>query len=156
MHIFLVRHGEAESERVEPTQPLREVGRADVTRVARHAAEVKATVAEIRHSTKLRAKQTAEILSAHLSPVRGLREVDYLAPAADPGMAQAAVESAVEPPMLVGHLPHLARLASLLLAGDPNREVVRFETGALARLERTERGWALVWVLTPEIAHPTE
>ena len=156
MEIYLVRHGEAESELVEPTQPLRERGRADVTRIARHAARIKVAVAEIRHSTKLRAKQTAEIFAAHLEPVHGLRETDDLEPTYDPGKAQDAIETAAEPLMLVGHLPHLGRLASLLLAGDPNREVVRFQTGALVRLERTERGWALVWVLTPEIAHPTE
>jgi phosphohistidine phosphatase len=154
MEIYLVRHGEAESELVEPTQPLRERGRAEVTRIARHAAQVKVVVAEIRHSTKLRAKQTAEILAAHLKPVRGLHEVDYLAPTADPGMAQDAVEAAVDPLMLVGHLPHLARLASLLLVGDPNREIVRFRPGAIARLERAERGWVLGWVITPEIADP--
>jgi phosphohistidine phosphatase len=155
VEIFLVRHGEAESELVEPTQPLRERGRAGVTRVARHAARVKVTVAEIHHSTKLRARQTAEILAAHLTPLRGLREVDYLAPTAGPGMAQDIVESAVEPLMLVGHLPHLARLASLLVVGDPNREVVRFQAGAMARLECGEHGWALSWILTPGIADPS-
>jgi len=152
MEIYLVRHGEAESELVEPTQPLRERGRADVTRVARQAAAAKMTVAEIRHSTKLRATQTAEILAAHLSPARGAHTVEYLAPEADPGKAQDAVETATEPLMLVGHLPHLARLASLLLVGDPNRDIVRFRPGAVARLERAERGWVLGWMLTPEIA----
>ena len=154
MEIYLVRHGEAESELVEPTQPLRERGRADVTRMARHVARIKVAAAEIRHSTKLRARQTAEILSAHLSPVRGLREADYLAPEADPAKAQDAVETATEPLMLVGHLPHLARLASLLLVGDPTREIVRFRPGAIARLERAEHGWVLGWMLTPEIADP--
>lgn len=154
MEIYLVRHGEAESELVEPTQPLRARGRADVTRMARHAARLEVAVAEIRHSTKLRARQTAEILAAHLGPVRGLRETDDLEPAYAPNRAQEAVESAAEPLMLVGHLPHLARLASLLLAGDPHKDIVRFRPGAMARLERTDTGWVLDWLLTPEIADP--
>ncbi len=154
MEIYLVRHGEAESELVDPTQPLRERGRADVTRMARHAARIKVTVAEIRHSTKLRAKQTAEILAARLDPLRGLRETDDLEPTHDPGRAQEAIEAAAEPLMLVGHLPHLARLASLLLAGDPNTDIVRFRPGAIARLDRAERGWVLDWLLIPEIADP--
>lgn len=154
MEIYLVRHGEAESELVEPTQPLRERGRADVTRMARHAARIKVAVAEIRHSSKLRAEQTAEILAAHLRPVHGLRETDDLDPTYDPGKAQDAIEAAVEPLMLVGHLPHLARLTSLLLVGDPNKAIVRFQPGAMARLERTDTGWVLGWVLTPEIADP--
>jgi phosphohistidine phosphatase len=154
VEIYLVRHGEAESELVEPTQPLRARGRADVSRVARHAARVKVDIAEIRHSTKLRATQTAEILAEHLHPSRGLCEVDYLAPNHDPGKAQDAADSAVEPLMFVGHLPHLARLASLLLAGDPNREIVRFRPGAIARLERTDRGWVLGWLIAPDIVLP--
>jgi phosphohistidine phosphatase len=154
VEIYLVRHGEAEPELVEPAQPLRERGRADVTRMARHAARIKVNAAEIRHSTKLRAKQTAEILATHLDPVHGLCEADYLEPGADPGRAQDAAQTAVEPLMFVGHLPHLARLTSLLLVGDPHREVVRFQPGAIARLARTERGWVLGWMLTPEIADP--
>jgi len=154
MEIYLVRHGEAISALVEPTQPLGDRGRAEATHVARHAAAFKVQVAEIRHSTKLRAKQTAEILAAHLGPVRGVHEVNYLAPSADPGRAQDAVEKATEPLMLVGHLPHLARLASLLLVGDAHREIVRFRTAAMARLERTDRGWALSWILTPDLVGP--
>lgn len=154
MEIFLVRHGEAISELVEPTQPLGDRGRTDATHVARHAAAVKVQVAEIRHSTTLRAKQTAEILGVHLVPVRGVHEVEYLAPSADPGRAQDAVENATEPLMLVGHLPHLARLASLLLVGDARREIVRFRPASMARLERTDRGWALSWILTPDLVGP--
>jgi phosphohistidine phosphatase len=154
MEIYLVRHGEAESELVDPTQPLRERGRGDVTRVARHATRINVAVAEIRHSTKLRARQTAEILAAHLKPVHGVRETDDLEPASDPGKARDAVEAATESLMLVGHLPHLARLASLLLAGDPNKEIVRFRPGVMARLERAERGWVLGWVLTPDMGDP--
>jgi len=87
-------------------------------------------------------------------PVRGVHEVEYLAPSADPGRAQDAVENATAPLMLVGHLPHLARLASLLLVGDAHREIVRFRTAAMARLERTDRGWALTWILTPDLVGP--
>ena len=154
MEIYLVRHGEAVSEYVDPAQPLHERGHSEVSRLARHAARIGLSVAEIRHSTKLRAKQTAEILAAHLVPVRGVHEVEYLAPSADPGRAQDAVENATEPLMLVGHLPHLARLASLLLMGDAHREIVRFRTAAMARLERTDRGWALTWILTPDLVGP--
>ena len=155
MEIYLVRHGEAVSEYVDPAQPLHEQGRSEVSSVARHAARVGLSVSEIRHSTKLRAKQTAEILRDHLGPARGVLEVDYLAPSADPGKGQDAAETATEPLMLVGHLPHLARLASLLLVGDPHREILRFRTGAIAKLERTDQGWALAWMLTPEIVGPS-
>jgi phosphohistidine phosphatase len=56
--------------------------------------------------------------------------------------------------MLVGHLPHLSRLASALLLGDPGREIVRFRMGAIVCLVRAEGRWLLQWVLTPELARP--
>ena len=103
--------------------------------MARHAAAIGLAVAEIRHSTKPRARETAEILARHLAPPPSLQEVDWLGPTADPGMAQDAVEFAAEPLMLVGHLPHMARLASLLLTGNPNREVVRFQNATVVCLD---------------------
>jgi len=42
----------------------------------------------------------------------------------------------------------------LLLVGDAHREIVRFRTAAMARLERTDRGWALSWILTPDLVGP--
>ena len=155
MPVFLVRHGEAVSELVDPIQPLSERGRAGVERVARQAAGIGLVVAEIRHSPKLRARETAEILARHLTPPPDLQEVDWLAPTADPGMAQDAVEFAVEPLMLVGHLPHMARLASLLLTGNPNREVIRFRNATVVCLEKVEDGWVLLWTLGPDLVAPS-
>ena len=53
---------------------------------------------------------------------------------------------------MVGHLPHLARLVSLLVVGDPSKEVLAFRMGALVALGRDEEGWRLRFVLTPEMA----
>jgi phosphohistidine phosphatase len=78
--------------------------------------------------------------------------MDGLAPADDPGRAKSEVEAAREPLMLVGHLPHLSRLASLLLVGDPGREIIRFRNGAIVCLVQAEGRWLLQWVLTPELA----
>ena len=155
MPVYLVRHGEAVSELVDPTQPLSERGRTGVARVARQAATIGLAVAEIRHSPKPRARETAEILARHLTPPPDLQEVDWLAPTADPGMAQDAALSAVEPLMLVGHLPHMARLASLLLTGNPNREVVRFRNATVVCLERVEDDWVLLWALGPDLVAPS-
>ena len=52
--------------------------------------------------------------------------------------------------MLVGHLPHLARLAGLLLIGVADRSVVKFRQGGLVGLERTDTGWVVSVVLPPE------
>jgi len=81
-----------------------------------------------------------------------MREMDGLAPADDPGKARGEIESAREPLMLVGHLPHLSRLASWLLVGDPGREILRFRNGAIVCLVKSEGAWLVQWVLTPELA----
>lgn len=156
MTLYLVQHGEAMPEAEDPARPLSGRGREQVERVGRHGAAVRLPVAEIRHSGKLRARQTAEIFARHLLPARGVREADGMAPDDDPGKAAAAVEAAAEPLMLVGHLPHLGRLASSLLVGDPDREIVRFRNGGIVCLAKAGTGWRLQWILTPELVveHP--
>jgi len=151
MNIYLVQHGEAKPETEDPARPLSERGREEVERVARHAAAPRLSVAEIRHSGKLRARQTAEILARHLLPVRGIRETEGMAPGDSPGKAMAEIEAAAQPLMLVGHLPHLRRLASSLLVGDPEKEIVRFRNGAIVCLVKAGGGWLLQWILTPEL-----
>ena len=152
MSLYLVRHGEAVVESQDPDRPLTSRGRGEVERVARHVAGIGPQLAEIRHSSKLRARQTAEILAVHLSPLRGILEMEGLAPGDSLERAEAEAEAAREPLMLVGHLPHLSRLTSLLLTGNPDREIVRFPSGAILCLDRTQGEWFLQWVLTPELA----
>lgn len=177
MELYLVQHGESKPESEDPERPLTDDGWREVERVARAAARMRLTLEAIAHSGKLRARQTAEILAAHLAPTRGPREREGLAPKDDPSIARQAVERAPEPLMLVGHLPHLSRLASLLVVGDPDREIVAFRMGGIVCLRRKEEekdarahpagaggsagatvgggtgsAWRLRWILTPELA----
>jgi phosphohistidine phosphatase len=150
----LVQHGEAKPETEDPERPLSDRGQEEVRRVADRAAALRLQVAEICHSGKLRARQTAEILAAALAPSHGLREMEGLAPADAPGKARGEIESGREPLMVVGHLPHLRRLVSLLLVEDPEREIVQFRNSAIVCLVKGQGGWLLQWVLTPELAAP--
>lgn len=145
-----IQHGEAKAEAEGPARPLTDRGHEEVQRVAQQAAPMGLPVAEILHAGERGSRQTAAILAEHLWLCRGLREADHVAPTHDPAAAR-------EPLMLVGHLPHLNRLASSLLVGDPWREIIRFRTGAIVCLDRPECGWLVRWVLTPELAgapHP--
>lgn len=150
MDHYLVRHGEAKAEHEDPKRPLSERGRIEVENVARAAAAKRIQVSGIFHSDKLRAKQTAEILSQFLSPRFGLREVKGLSPDDDPEIAKAELEAADEPLILVGHLPHLGRLASLLISSDPERLSIDFRPGAMVCLSRAGEAWEMKWTLTPE------
>lgn len=150
---YLVRHGEAKADMEDPARPLSDRGREEVQRVAQHVAILGLEVAETRHSGKLRARQTAEILAKHLLPKRGIREAEGLAPGDEPERARIELETAQEPLMLVGHLPHLSRLASALLIGDPEKEIIWLEMAAIVCLARTEAGFRLLWILTPELVN---
>ena len=152
MEVYLVQHGEAKPGAIDPERSLTDHGREEVERVTRRAAALRLQVAEVRHSDKLRARQTAEILAEQLSPSAGLREMEGLAPMDDPEKARIQIEAAQGPLMLVGHLPHLSRLASSLLVGDPAKEIIRFRNGAIICLVKAERGWLVGWMLTPELA----
>lgn len=120
--------------------------------MARYAAILGLVVAEIRHSGKLRARQTAEILAEHLAPRLGIRQIDGLAPGDEPDRVRAELEAAGEPFMLVGHLPHLSRLVSALVLGDSEAKIIWPDAGAMVCLAKTDRGFRLLWVLTPELA----
>lgn len=150
MELYLVRHGEAKPESADPRRPLTERGRKEVEEVARAAAEREVGISEILHSDKLRAKETAEILARFLSPPRGLRETKGLSPDDDPSIMKAELEAAAESVLVVGHLPHLSRLASLLVAGDAEREVVKFPSAAMICLARGPLRWELKWELVPK------
>jgi phosphohistidine phosphatase len=149
MRLYLVRHGDAKAEAVDPARPLSDRGWAEVARMARHLGALRLPVAEIRHSEKLRAVQTADALARSLAPPYGLRPARGLNPLDDPAIAREDVEVFPEPLMLVGHLPHLGRLAQALLGIE--REVFDFPPAAAVALLRSDRGWRLDWVLTPEI-----
>lgn len=152
MELYLVQHGEAASETADPARPLTARGRDEVARAARAARSAAPGVAKIYHSGKLRAEQTAEILAAEVQPKSGVSRMEGLAPNDDPVIAKQAVLDLSEPAMLVGHLPHLSRLAALLLTGDPARDVIAFRMGGIVCLVRGEGGvWRVRWALTPEL-----
>jgi phosphohistidine phosphatase len=97
-------------------------------------------VAEIRHSGLVRARETAEILERELAPPDGVHETTGLLPEDDPAVAAAELELAGRPLMLVGHLPHLARLGAALLP-RPMLERVQFAPGTAVGLRRAPDGW---------------
>ena len=151
MDFFLVRHGEAEPEHLDRRRPLTSDGRREVEKVARAAAARQIKIAEILHSEKLRAKETAEILTRFLSPARGVREISGLSPEDDPLSAKAELEAAEESLTLVGHLPQVGRLAALLLIGDSEKTIVDFTPATMVCLARTQGAWALKWIFAPEM-----
>ena len=147
MNLYLVRHGEAMREGEDAARPLNARGREEVRRLATHLARLGVRVGEIRHSPKARAAQTAEIIAGALGA--RARVSEGLLPEDDPTPIAATASLATDDVMLVGHLPHLGRLASLLVLGDDARSLSELRTGGLLRLQRESGLWRLGWALTP-------
>ena len=149
MNIYLVRHGEAVSERVDPDRPLAPAGREAVGRVARIAAAKNVQATALFHSGILRAKQTAEILAEQLQFTRGVEPLSGLLPQDDPAIAKAEVEAAESPIMLVGHLPHLHRLIGLLVRGDAESHVMELPPATMVCCANDGSKWEILWTLSP-------
>ena len=154
MNLYLVRHGDALSKDEDPNRPLSDKGRQDVGRMAAFLARTRPSISRMVHSVKVRAIQTALVFAETLGPGRMVAEATGgLAPQDSPAFVASTVNDWTEDTMLVGHLPHLARLASLLLTGETEETVVHFKPGTVVCLERNENsdGWTTTWAVCPEL-----
>jgi phosphohistidine phosphatase len=78
--------------------------------------------------------------------------VDSLSPLDNPEIWAARIKDMQDDTMLVGHLPHLGRLASLLLCGKSERNIISFRTAGIICLCRDDAGiWGIEWMLCPDI-----
>jgi len=152
MKLYLVQHGEAKSKAEDPQRPLTERGREDVARVGAFAAGAGLQVGQV------------SILTEYLSPAEGVVAIPGLAPKDDVRPMAEALSPSLSPPrlggmkggavMLVGHLPFLDRLTNLLVTGDAERSVVRFQMGGIVCLVREDQNWAVSWMVTPALLLP--
>jgi phosphohistidine phosphatase len=152
MLLYLIQHAEAKREEEDPARDLTQKGRQDIEYVAHHLQRLKVQVRQIFHSGKTRAQSTAHVLARHLQPPAGVSEAPGLAPLDDPEIWAGRIAKMDEDILLVGHLPHLGRLAAILVSGDKARSAVNFQMAGTVRLRRMEAGqWAVDWLLVPEI-----
>jgi phosphohistidine phosphatase len=157
MDAYLVQHGEALSEAQDPQRPLSVEGRAAVAKMgdyltARASRLITQPILEVRHSGRLRAMQTAEILAHTVCPQAPLKSFQGMNPNDPPQIVyEELVSSRVHPGviMLVGHLPHLARVAGLLLAGSADNAPIQFVNAGVVKIRATESHWAVEWYVTP-------
>lgn len=152
MRVYLVRHGQAVSGGVDPARPLTDQGRDEVQKVSAFIRPLKLCVDCIWHSGKTRAAQTAELLAPALSTEKGCLEHPGLAPNDDVAGVKNELGRAEQDIMIVGHLPFLGRLASLLLVGNQSAQPVAFKQAGIVCLARSpERKWQLDWIITPQL-----
>ena len=152
MRAYLARHGKAKSAAEDPDRGLTADGVRELEQLGRFLGKLQLTVSSVWHSDKVRARETAEIISRGLA-FKGVRnETVDLSPNADPGSMVAFLDAAEEDVLAVGHLPNVESLTSLLLTGTAATDVVRFGIGTIACLERLGPGaWTLLWVVRPDL-----
>ena len=155
MRCYLVQHGKSQSKAEDPSRSLTKEGIVESTRTSEFLSHIRLSVSLIQHSGKARAQQTATILA------RGGRDrseqIKGLAPLDDPELMAGLLGGTSHDVMLVGHLPHLEGLASILLTGRADQKPVRFQNSGVLCLERNEdKTWSLVWLITPELVDASD
>lgn len=151
MILYLMQHGEALPSDQDPVRPLTRKGENDVRQMAAYLrANTDIAISEVIHSGKIRARQTAEPIAASLSIPLGSDH--HLKPGDDPLHWAGILRTRQKNLMLVGHMPHLQRLADLLLIGEDGKGVVNFRNAGVVCLGRQIGGsWKIEWVFTPAI-----
>jgi phosphohistidine phosphatase len=138
MPIYFVQHGVAVPEEIDSNRPLSADGRREVEAVAAHLRKVGVSVKKICHSGKTRAKETAQILAGQIGDGN-----IYEVPGMNPNDSVTAFAAGLKEDnvMYVGHLPHLGKLVSHLVAGNENARVVQFVNGGIVCVERDTTGY---------------
>jgi phosphohistidine phosphatase len=132
MRLYLVQHGEAMPKEANPERPLTDSGRSTVGKMAAYIARnTNARIDTVYHSGRTRALQTAEIFAGELGLSDRIKEGKELNPQSQPWGWVEKLADARENLMIVGHLPYLKRLTSLLVCQDDSKKCVEFRQGGV-------------------------
>lgn len=152
MKLYLMQHGRSVTKEEDPERPLTSQGTDEVIKIAEFLSKASVKVSRVLHSGKIRAKQTAEIIISRLGPGEGPVEQKGLLPMDDVKDCFDQVNGLEHDIMIIGHLPHLTRLISLLIAGSESMPIVAFQHGGVVCLSRNnEPNWSISWMVVPEI-----
>jgi len=151
MHVYLIQHAEALSTEEDPVRSLSPKGRSDAKRMGEYLLRhTHLYLSEVLHSGKERAAQTAELLAGAFGIPH--KATVGLNPSDDPEIWAKQLSVSTRDVMLVGHMPHLQRLAGLLLGNDEGLSLLRFRNGGVVCIERDDaREWCTDWVITPQL-----
>ncbi len=142
-----MQHGDAVPKNEDSARPLSSNGLRDIKRVAETMAKKDVLIQRIVHSGKLRAEQTAKIISEKLAPDVVPEVVDGISPNDRPEKFigdLAGVEGAV---LVVSHMPFVSNLCSALLSGHLGAQF-RFTPGSVACLGYEEGQWSLLCLMS--------
>jgi len=148
MKLYLVRHGQYVPMDISMVCPLSFEGEAEIKRLASYLSRIRIKIPTIFHSSKTRARQTAEILANQLKSGRceyleGLEPNDYIMPMIS------TIQSWSEDILLVGHLPFIGKLTNQLITTQEDNCLIDYQPGTAVCLHCEHNQWMIEWVLTP-------
>ena len=150
MRLYLVRHGEALDEAVDPERPLSQRGVQEIALTGHFLKEIGAKPRVVICSEKLRARQTAERLLQEMGQKEKIEQRKGLAPKDNPEPFAEELGLFSSDLLVAGHSPFLPRLAAQLLCGKADPEIFTLPPGGLLCLEREGRGsWRLALSISP-------
>ena len=158
MIVYIFRHGAAVNvgqrgvER-DADRMLSDEGRKKTAGAARGIAACDCAPERIFSSPLIRARETAEIAARELEMPDDIRVAEQLAPGTDLDRAMAWLgKLSHESIMLVGHLPSLAELASLMISDGPDSDIM-LKKASLCRISfagKVRQGeGTLEWLIQP-------
>jgi phosphohistidine phosphatase len=152
MRVYLMQHGKPVPKEEDPDRPLSDKGKDEVERMSEFLSKSGVKVQEAFHSGKTRARQTAEIMLSQLNPEVKAQERPGLSPLDDVKEIASHIKDTDKDLLIAGHLPHLGKLASLLIVGDEAVPTASFQQGGVACLKKDEKGhWSVAWMVVPDI-----
>ncbi len=151
MKIYLIQHGEAKREEEDPLRGLTEKGKEDIKKSGEFLNKINVKVNKIWHSGKKRAEESSLILKECLSFEKEIEKIDGINPMDEPEGIYEKIKNLDYDLLVVGHLPNLSKLASLLLAKDKNKNIIAFKMASVLCIEKKEENFELNFFITPEI-----
>lgn len=152
MKLYLVQHAKAASKEADPQRSLTEEGLRDIRKVAEFIKPLNLSVDYLWHSGKNRAQQTAEVLAKVIEVGKEMAAHDGLAPNDDVSTLRDEIISYQKDIMIVGHLPFLPELASLLLTNSQSSNPLVFKNGGIVCLDYSDDNQCrLDWMIIPEL-----
>ncbi len=142
--LYLVHHADALPPSVDPQRPLSGLGRVHADDLAARAAARGVRPDVIWHSGKLRARQTGESFLRACNPLAEFAAIRGMQPADPPSWIRDHVMREARAVMLVGHMPHLPRLLTLLVTGNED-PLLQFPMHGLVALDLSEGSLVEQW-----------
>lgn len=150
MKLYLMRHGEALSPDKDPERGLTDNGKLKIELVATHLRKEGVSFSQVFHSSKKRARETAEIMTRIISPGVIPAAHKHITPNDDPHSIINEINDWDKDTLIASHLPFVPNLMTLLTDQDAYLSAISFETGTVVCLERNDKAaWITKWATSP-------